>query len=91
MLCNSGDEMEDVANSMVSIDQYKTVTPYKPLTELFYPGGVVKHAVVEIDGQLIVNITEKVLSEDNWWLQTATDSKIQVGFEFVYALLSAQN
>ena len=62
MLCNSGDEMEDVANSMVSIDQYKTVTPYKPLTELFYPGGVVKHAVVEIDGQLIVNITEKVLS-----------------------------
>lgn len=62
MLCNSGDEMEEAANSVVNIDQYKTVTPYKPLTELFHPEGILHHAVVDIDGQLIVSITEKVLS-----------------------------
>ena len=59
MLCNSGDETKDVANSL---DQYKGVTPYKPLTELFHPEGVVKHAVVDINGQRIVNITQEVLS-----------------------------
>ena len=62
MLCNSGDETKDVANSLVNVDQYKGVTPYKPLTELFHPDGVVKHAVVDINGQRIVNITQKVLS-----------------------------
>ena len=62
MLCNSGDEAKDVANSLVSIDQCKGVTPYKPLTELFHPEGVVKHAVVEVNGQLIVNIIQEVLS-----------------------------
>ena len=62
MLCNSGDETKDVANSLVNVDQYKGVTPYKPFTELFHPDGVVKHAVVDINGQRIVNITQKVLS-----------------------------
>ena len=61
-LCNSGDETKDVANSLVNVDQYKGVTPYKPLTELFHPDGVVKHAVVDINGQCIVNITQEVLS-----------------------------
>ena len=66
MLCNAGDESEDRARALVdtSQGQYKAVMPYLPLEELFKPVGEVKHAVVTLDGQLIVSITEEMLKTE---------------------------
>lgn len=61
MLCNSGDELEDNAKKLVDIEQYKVVKPYQPIRELFRPEGVIQHAVVQIDGQLIKYICDEVL------------------------------
>ena len=63
MLCNAGDESEEKARVLVdtSQGQYKAVSPYLPLEELFKPAGEVKHAVVTLDGQLVVSITGEVL------------------------------
>ena len=61
MLCNSGDEMEEKAKSLVESTSHATVAPYRALGGLFIPDGEVKHAVVTLDGQLVFNITEEVL------------------------------
>ena len=64
MLCNSGDDSEKKAKSLIdsSLIEYQTVTPYKALSGLFTPDGEVKHAVVTLDGQLVFNITEEVVN-----------------------------
>ena len=61
MLCNSGDDTEERAKAIVdtSEGQYKAVSPYRPLTELFRPDGEIKHAVVSLSGSLIANITQE--------------------------------
>lgn len=61
MLCNCGDELEEAAKSLVDMRQYKAVRPYQPMKDLFHPEGVVKHAVVEVDGWLIMYICEEVI------------------------------
>ena len=61
-LCKEMDESEQAAKLLVDPSSLSVVTPYKAMTELFHPDGVVKHTVVDISGQLIVNITDVVLS-----------------------------
>ena len=64
MLCNSGDELEERAKSLVETSQVEgqIVTQYRPLDGLFTPDGDVGHAVVTLDGQSLFNITEEVVS-----------------------------
>ena len=62
MLCNSGDNTEERAKAIVdtsSKGQYKAISPYLPLTELFKPDGEIRHAVVSLSGSLIINITQE--------------------------------
>ena len=59
MLCNSGDESEEKAKSLVDSTSCDEVTPYKALGSIFIPQGEVKHTVVTLDGKLVVNITEE--------------------------------
>ena len=63
MLCNSGDEMEEDASFLVNTEQHKTIKPYMylPMKELFLPDGVIKHAVIEVDGTFVRYICEDVL------------------------------
>lgn len=64
MLCNSGEESEESAKSLIdaSLREQETVTPYIGISGLFSPNGEVKHAVATLDGQLVFNITEEVVS-----------------------------
>ena len=66
LLCKAGDDTEERVKSLVDVTQkqYEMVTPYVPLNELFTPDGEVRHAVVTVDGQLVFNITEEVVSVD---------------------------
>lgn len=63
MLCNSGDEFEEVVKNLVDIEQHKPLKPYmcQPMKALFRPEGVIKHAVVKVDGRLIRYICEEEL------------------------------
>lgn len=61
-LCNEGEESEEVAKDLVNIEKHKVVSPHKPMKELFCPIDVVKHTVVEIDGELIHYISEQVMN-----------------------------
>jgi hypothetical protein len=61
-LCNEGEELEEVAKDLVNIEKHKAVSPHQSIKELFCPVGVIRHAVVEIDGQLIEYISEEVMS-----------------------------
>lgn len=62
MLCNGGEDTEEVANSIVDIKLYQSVNPHESMKELFRPDGPVRHMVVEVDGLLLENITGDVLS-----------------------------
>lgn len=64
MLCNSGEDSEEGAKSLIEASQIEreTVTPYRALCGLFSPSGEVKHVVVSVDGQLVFNITEEVVN-----------------------------
>ena len=61
-LCKEKDEPEEAAKALVESANLSVVKPCQPMTELFHPDGVVKHTVVDISGQLIVNITDVVLT-----------------------------
>eukprot|EP00731_Ephydatia_muelleri_P024167 Em0016g438a len=61
-LCKEIDEPEEAAKALVESGNLSVVKPCQPMTELFHPDGVVKHTVVDISGQLIVNITDVVLT-----------------------------
>ncbi len=61
-LCSEGEELEEVAKDLVNIEKHKIVSPHQPMKELFCPVDVVKHTVVEIDGQLIEYISEQVMN-----------------------------
>lgn len=61
MLCNAGQESEDIAPTLVDVEQYKVVTPYQKMGELFHPDGTVQHVVVEVDGQMIVGVCQETL------------------------------
>ena len=65
MLCNSGDEFEEVAKNLVDIE-HMSVKPYmcQLMKELFRPEGVTKHAVVKVHGKLIRYICEEELKID---------------------------
>ena len=65
ILCNAEQDSEDVAPTLVDVEQYKVVTPYQAMTELFHPEGAVHHAVVEVDGQLLVGITQETLKVES--------------------------
>ena len=64
MLCNGGDKSEERAKSLVETSQVEgqIVTQFRPLDGLFTPDGEVGHAVVSVDGQLLFNITDEVVS-----------------------------
>lgn len=61
MLCNKGDEVKESAKTLVDITQHKSVQPYQPMKKLFLPEGIIKHAVVEVDGCLIRYICDNVM------------------------------
>ena len=61
-LCKEADESTEAAKVLVGANSLSSVKPYEAMTELFHPDGVVKHTVVDISGQLIVNISGAVLS-----------------------------
>ena len=61
-LCNEGEELEEVANNLVHIEKHKAVSPHQSMKELFCPVGVIRHTIVEIDGQLIEYISEEVMN-----------------------------
>ena len=61
-LCNEGEELEEVANSLVDIEKHKAVSPHQSMKELFCPVGMIRHTIVEIDGQLIEYISEEVMN-----------------------------
>ena len=62
MLCNPGDDSEDAASSLVSLN-LNIVRPHEPVRELFRPEGEVRHTVVEIRGQqLLVSLTTRELT-----------------------------
>ena len=61
-LCNSGDEWEEKAASLVGeTSNHDLVTPYRAVSGLFAPNGEVKHTVVSVGGQALENITEEVV------------------------------
>ena len=61
-LCNEDEELEEVVKDLVNIEKHKAVRPHQSMKELFCPVDVMKHTVVEIDGQLIEYISEQVMS-----------------------------
>lgn len=61
-LCSEGEELEEVAKDLISLEKHKAVSPHQSMKELFCPVDVVKHTVVEIDGQLIEYISEQVMT-----------------------------
>lgn len=61
MLCNDGEESEELAEKLVDFEQQKTVKPYQPMTGLFHPSGAIRHTVVEVDGRLVRFICDEVL------------------------------
>ena len=61
-LCNDGEELEEVTKDLVNMEQHKVVSPHQPMKELFCPDDVVKHTIVEIDGQLIMYICDEVMN-----------------------------
>ena len=64
ILCNSGDEVEQYAKELVDMKRHEAVQPYQPIKELFLPEGVIKHAVVEVDGCMIRHICDDVMKVD---------------------------
>ena len=61
LLCEDGDELEEAAKSLIDFQQHKIVKPYQPMKGLFHPSGVIKHAVVEVDGRLLRCICDEVV------------------------------
>ena len=58
ILCNIEDESEQVAKHL---NPFLSVEPYVPREDLFHPDSPVGHAVVDISGKLIVNISGEVI------------------------------
>ena len=63
MLCNRGDESEDAAPSLVSLDS-NIVRPYVPMERMFRPDGEIRHTVVEVSAEHLVCLTGKELNVD---------------------------
>ena len=63
MLCNRGDESEDAAASLVSLDS-NIVRPYVPMEQMFRPDGEIRHTVVEVGAEHLVHLTGKELNVD---------------------------
>ena len=64
MLCNRGDDSEDAAISLVSLNS-NVVKPYTPMRELFRPEGEISHTVVEVGVEHLVCLTSRELSVDS--------------------------
>ena len=63
MLCNHGDDSEDAATSLVSLNS-NVVKPYTPIKELFRPEGEIRHTVLEIGVEHLFCLTSRELSVD---------------------------
>lgn len=66
LLCNKDDDDQTSAQNLVdkTIEDMKHVQVFERLKDLYLPDPPLKHAVVDIPGQLLVNITSKVIKID---------------------------